>query len=137
MSAPREHGTACGRGDRCRGFTPDAPFDVARDCRLCWLDRHHEHYRGRFVPDDPARRRYSLTVRRDTPCIHLGTPTGPIHVCPSCSDKPVAEHECAAFGTCVRTPALRLVPDRRKEWHPHCCLICRTYEPVEPSYPTG
>lgn len=133
----------CGRFRKDDLYTTD-------QCRYCWLGHHHAAYRAYYAGELPpaavepagpvvtpdareALRRFPIAVRKETPCRHLGGPTGRALLCSTCGgEKTTPEHGCVRFGTC--TPGRMAYGDVRAgepaqfPW----CLTCVAYEPPPP-----
>lgn len=92
---------------------------------------------GRRPPPGPetmanlaALRRFPLAVRKATPCVHRGEPTGRELPCVACSgQKTAAEWGCALHGGCSLDRGVRLSRAEGFTTLP-VCLYCRDYEPA-------
>jgi hypothetical protein len=103
-----------------RGAPYDSPYDMDRQCRLCWLYANDADYRALW--DGTAVETLEAKIRlqpRDRDCIHLGGATGQLIECPSCQGNVrVKLFACALHGT----------TSLRKAVVGHtCCLICPDY----------
>ena len=105
-----------GRPCTCEQYEPGQPFELGRDCRLCWLAFHDTRYRTLWGQGDSA--------SRSGPCAHLLADTGELVECPSCSGKvQLKVFGCAVHGKCTRG---------RRAGALACCQGCADYREVNP-----
>jgi hypothetical protein len=96
----------------CDRFTPGQPFEIGRDCRICFLYHTDPAYNRLWGGNDL---RAAAAPPVPLPCVHLGAATGQTVECPSCPANKVRlkTFSCVIHGTCTqgkRAPGLACCP---------------------------